>query len=43
MSGVAEIAQKLDRRKRAADLSLAAMAARGDSDDIKKMIREWSQ
>jgi hypothetical protein len=43
MSAMAEIAQQLDRQRRAADLSLAAMAARGDSADIKKMIREWSQ
>jgi hypothetical protein len=42
MSAVAEIAQKLDRRKRASDLSIAAMGARGDYDAVKKLIREWS-
>jgi len=42
MAAVAEIAKKLDRRRRAADLSLASMAARGDGDDLKKLHRELS-
>ncbi len=43
MSAVAEIAQKLERRKRASELSIAAMGARGEWDEVKKMTKDWSQ
>ena len=43
MAGVTELAWTFDSRRRAADLALAATAARGKSEDINKRIREWSQ
>lgn len=43
MKAVAEIAQKLHLRRRAYDLSIAMIGARGKWDEGKKMIKDWSQ
>jgi hypothetical protein len=43
MSAMSEGCQQLDRRTLASNLSISAMGARGEWDEVKKMTREWSQ